>query len=271
MMIQSPPWRLIIDQKPGDAHINMAIDEVLLEEQIANDLPPTIRFYSWAAPSLSLGYSQNLEIVNRPACQALGISVVKRITGGKAILHWHDFTYSVVARENHPGFTGSIMDTYQMISKALAGGLKYLGVDFEVFTELENRDSGGACFSNRSPYELTAQGKKLLGSAQRRKGGAALQHGSLPIINTSRLLFQSLEFPDQGQRQQALIKYQQKATSLADVLGYRPTFDEIAIAMVRGMSVAFNIAFFLDQLQAEEWNQVQKISFTNYPNLLGGG
>ncbi len=174
-------WRLI-KSMPSDAFTNMAVDEAILRTVSVGKSPPTIRFYSWAPPAVSVGYFQNsFTDVDVEVCRKLGIDVVRRLTGGRAVLHDKELTYSVVCPENDPRFPDSILGTYKIISSCLISGLSSLGLDASLtpFVKKGGKNAPSACFSSPSYYEITVAGNKLVGSAQRRGEGVFLQHGSI--------------------------------------------------------------------------------------------
>lgn len=175
------PWRLI-KSMPSDAFTNMAVDEAILRTVSAGKSPPTLRFYSWAPPAVSVGYFQkSFTDVDVEACRKLGIDVVRRLTGGRAVLHDKELTYSVICPENDTHFPDSILGTYKIISSCLIRGLSSLGLDASLtpFVKKGGKNAPSACFSSPSYYEITVAGNKLVGSAQRRGEGVFLQHGSI--------------------------------------------------------------------------------------------
>jgi lipoate-protein ligase A len=261
-------WRVIIDREQ-DAFTNMSVDEVLLEGQINGESPPTLRFYSWRPSAISLGYAQHIATIDLESCNLSGISVVRRITGGRAILHEGDFTYSISARDDNPVVQGTLMDTYRKISQALLAGLQHLGVQAAFSPGGKEPDavpSSGeaACFSATSRYELTVNGRKIIGSAQRRKQRAVLQQGSLPLQDTSKKLFSLLQFSDPGQRSLAHERYLKKATSLYEALGHPLTFDDVATAFLRGMGNSFQVDLAPGCLQPDEVEQAKKLRCSKY-------
>lgn len=264
-MSGSQAWRVIVETGPQDAYTNMAVDEALLEGQIRGESPPTIRFYSWRPPAISLGYTQKIETIDIAACRLSGIEVVRRITGGRAILHEGDFTYSITARDDNPVVQGTLMDTYRKISQALLSGLQKLGV--QAAFSPGDRDAyggGAACFAASSRYELTVSGKKLIGSAQRRKQGAVLQQGSLPLRDTSERLFSLLQFADPGQRALAHEQYLKKATSLSEALCRQVSFSDVAAALLDGMTGAFQIEMAPGRLHAGEIASAERLRSARY-------
>ncbi len=143
-----------------------------------------MRFYGWAPAAVSLGYFQNFDReVNLEACLALGIDIVRRPTGGKAVLHENEITYSVMASKDNPLFPGHILGTYKVISSCLAGALASMGIKASIAEDSprQSRSDGlkSFCFSDPSRFELFVAGRKICGSAQVRVKNAFLQHGSL--------------------------------------------------------------------------------------------
>jgi len=176
-------WRLLLDP-PLKGAWNMAVDEVLLDGVAAGNAPPTLRFYSWTPACLSLGYFQPFSIVNVEGCRGLGIDIVRRPTGGRAILHDRELTYSVALPASVLGHDAGILPSYQRLSLALQAGLQRLGIDVSLAPESEAPTRpvhGPVCFDRPSAHELLLQGRKLVGSAQVRRAGALLQHGSIVI------------------------------------------------------------------------------------------
>src|SRR5262249_4942138 len=122
-----PRWRLL-DTGPADGFTNMAVDEAVLELFAAQPAPTTVRFYSWSPPPLSLGYAQSIACdIDLPKCTCLGIDVVRRPTGGRAVLHDHEVTYSVVISADDPRASSGVLAAYLTISQAMIRGLSYLG------------------------------------------------------------------------------------------------------------------------------------------------
>jgi lipoate-protein ligase A len=179
-------WRLLIEPPQSAAH-NMAVDEAVAASCRAEVAGPTLRLYAWERPSISLGYFQRPdEIVNLDRCRDAGVPVVARTTGGRAVYHHHEVTYSLVAPIPHPLFPPTIKGTFAAVARALAAGLAELGVTVDAWIDdrgSATRSTPGArspfCFESVSWYEITLGGKKLIGSAQRRWKTAFLQHGSL--------------------------------------------------------------------------------------------
>ena len=176
-------WRLLL-HPPAEGAWNMAVDEVLLDGVAAASAPPTLRFYRWTPACLSLGYFQPFDVVNVEGCRERGIDIVRRPTGGRAILHDRELTYSVALPASVLGHDAGILPSYRRLSLALQAGLQRLGIDASLAPESEapNRAvHGPACFDRPSAHEILLHGRKLVGSAQVRRAGALLQHGSIVI------------------------------------------------------------------------------------------
>jgi lipoyl(octanoyl) transferase len=178
----SDTWRLLVDAPAGGAW-NMAVDEMLLDGVAAGTTPPTLRFYEWTPPCLSLGYFQPFEVVDLDGCQTLGVEVVRRPTGGRAILHDRELTYSVALPASVLGDDGGVLPSYHRLSLALQQGLRQLGVPATLAPESASRAPahGPVCFDRPSAHEILLHGRKLVGSAQMRRGQSLLQHGSILI------------------------------------------------------------------------------------------
>lgn len=188
----SPPYTNnchFIDSGPNLAAYNMAVDEELLARAQAGEKIPVLRFYTWDPPAVSIGRFQKIETaVDAGACKRLGFDIVRRVTGGRAVLHRRELTYSVIARSDNPLFPPEVLGTYKIIASGLLAGLRNLGINAEMVSRggrhasLVKKDAKDpACFSSPSWYEIVVQGKKIIGSAQRRLSGAFLQHGSILI------------------------------------------------------------------------------------------
>jgi lipoate-protein ligase A len=259
-------WRLIKDSY-NNGFINMAVDEAIMIAHKNGLVPPTIRFYQWSPPAVSLGYFQNLKKeINVKVCQEIGIDIVRRPTGGKAVLHDQELTYSFIIKENDPLVNDSILETYKKISGGIIRGLSYLGIKAELVPlrgKLENNllgrsdkarihhlDFKSICFSVPSQYEVQVEGKKIVGSAQVRKGGVVLQHGSLLIKLEKDKLFSVFNFPSVQIREKLKSKF--KATSLEEILKRKIDFSELSNILPRGFEEEFGVRLIESKLTEPE-------------------
>ena len=169
-------WRLLITP-PAHGAWNMALDEAILEHIGQGDSLPTLRLYAWAPPCLSLGQAQPFADVNRTRLQERGWEVVRRLTGGRAILHTDEITYSVIASHDEPRVAGTVLESYNRLAQALLLAVKELDLPVEIKEgKVDNQGKQNpVCFEVPSTYEITVNGKKLIGSAQaRNKEGAGM-------------------------------------------------------------------------------------------------
>src|SRR5450432_703583 len=226
------PWRLILDAA-CDGPTNMAIDEAILESIGRGDSLPTLRLYAWNPPCLSLGYAQPVGDADLESIRAHGWQIVRRLTGGRAILHTDELTYSVALPLDHPLVAATILDSYRHISAALLVAVQHIGLDANADKRPRTAASavGPVCFELPSNYEITAGGKKLVGSAQVRKHNGALQHGSLPLSGDLTRITEALAFPDEEARRHAAERITRRATTLSEALGYEVTWEQAAAAI----------------------------------------
>lgn len=177
---------------PADAAWNMAVDEALLDRP---DSGWTLRFYRWRRPTISIGYAQRLAAAaDQERAWRLGVDVVRRPTGGRAVLHADELTYALAAPADSTPLSGGIAASYRRIAAGLQAGLRLLGADVEVARSGAAPSPGGKrpCFAARTRYEISVGGRKLVGSAQRRRNGRLLQHGSLLLGAPQPLLWSAL-------------------------------------------------------------------------------
>ncbi len=260
-------WRLIKDSY-HTGFMNMAIDEAIMIAHREGLVPPTIRFYQWSPPVVSLGYFQDLQKeIDVDVCQDMGIDIVRRPTGGKAVLHDKELTYSFIIRENHPLVNNSILETYKKISGGMIRGLSYLGIMAELVplrgeklksdslpkgekSEIYHSDFKSICFSVPSQYEVQVEGKKIVGSAQVRKGEIVLQHGSLLIELEKDKLFSVFNFPSVQIRERLKTRF--NATSLEEILKRKISFSELSEILPRGFEEEFGVRLTEGKLTVQE-------------------
>lgn len=259
-------WRLIRDSY-HTGFMNMAIDEAIMIAHREGLVPPTIRFYQWSPPAVSLGYFQDLKKeINVDVCQDMGIGIVRRPTGGKAVLHDKELTYSFIIKENHPVVNDSILETYKKISGGMIRGLSYLGITAELVplrekfkseslpkgekSEIHHSDFKSICFSVPSQYEVQVEGKKIVGSAQVRKREIVLQHGSLLIELDRDKLFSVFNFPSVQVRERFKTRF--NATSLEEILKRKVNFSELSEILPRGFEEEFGARLVKGKLTEQE-------------------
>jgi lipoate-protein ligase A len=265
-------WRLIIDDQPRSGAANMAMDQALAEAAASGEAPPTLRFYRWQPPAVSLGRHQPITDVDAEVVEQLGYDIVRRPTGGRAILHTDELTYAVTAAADEPRLSGSLMDAYLRLSNALLAGLQRVGL---------NADKAGgdvragpnvsaACFEVPSAYEITAHGRKLIGSAQSRRAGYVLQHGSLPLVGDIGRLVDVLALPAE-ERAHLRAELVARACTMAQALGVaedNPSldFNHVAQAIIAGFSELLDLNFKPAQPSAAELRRTAELIREQYAN-----
>jgi lipoyl(octanoyl) transferase len=238
-------WRLLITP-PAQGAWNMAVDEAILEAVGSGKALPTLRLYAWEPACLSIGYAQPKTDVDFPRLQARGWELVRRPTGGRAVLHTDELTYSVSAPLSEARVAGTVLESYHRLALALVVALNLLQMQVEVnekSAEVHGTSTNPVCFEVPSTYEITFEGKKLIGSAQARRKEGVLQHGSLPLTGDLTRILQVLNFPDEESRQEAAIRLLARATTVEAALKRKVSWDEAARAVMRafGSELALNL------------------------------
>jgi lipoate-protein ligase A len=235
--------------------MNMAIDEALLQSTVKNGSAPVLRLYAWNPACLSLGFAQPFSDVDEDALREKGWDFVRRPTGGRAILHTDELTYSICAPLDAPAVQGSVLESYRRLSSGLLEALNILGVGANADKEYANTELNHdhpVCFEVPSNYEITANGKKLIGSAQSRKMGGVLQHGTLPLFGDIARINDVLNFPDETSKTEARNRIYSHAATLEEVLGRRVEWEEAARAFSLGFEKALGVNLYESALSTEE-------------------
>ncbi len=259
-------WRLLITP-PARGAWNMAVDESILESMGDVGSLPTLRLYAWEPACLSLGYAQPLTDVDIPRLQARGWELVRRPTGGRAVLHTDELTYSVIAPLIEPRVAGTVLESYRRLAQALVKALSLLSLPVQVN---ENSSTTPAavpnpvCFEVPSNYEITVGGKKLVGSAQARRKEGVLQHGSLPLAGDLTRIIQVLAFPDQASRTRAANRLLSRATTVETALSRKVTWDEAARAFVMAFGSELALDLQPGNLSADEKKRTEELVRVKY-------
>jgi lipoate-protein ligase A len=252
-------WRLI-QHAPQDGAMNMAVDEAVLRAVAKEDVPPTLRLYAWAPPCLSLGRGQPVDDVDQKALEAAGYDLVRRPTGGRAILHIDELTYSVIVPQDDPRVLGSVVESYRRLSQALVRALTLLGVpDIEADQRVDSgEEEGPVCFEAPSDYEITAGGKKLVGSAQMRAEGVVLQHGTVPLHgDIARICPLLAQHPDPT-------RVRARATTVERAAGRTVGWNEAAGALIAGFGQALGVLVAAGGLTDQERAAAERLQQEKY-------
>lgn len=246
-------WRLI--RGPGRPAENMALDAAIAWGVGEGLAPPTLRLYRWEPAAVSLGYAQQQAApVDLAACARAGLAVVRRPTGGRAVLHVGDITYAVAVPRRGPWADRSVAATCRAFHEAVAAGLRRLGVPVEVSGRRPPGGGGPFCFATVSTHEITVEGRKLVGSAQRRFRRAILQHGSILLtLDRDRLA----ALVPQGSGMDAAVLA--ATTCVAEVLGGPPDPEAVGAAIVSGFAASFGVRFAALGLASEEASLAQRL------------
>lgn len=265
----SSPWRLI-RSAPANGAWNMALDEAILESVGRKQSPPTLRLYAWEPPCLSLGYAQSIRDVNLEALQQNGWQLVRRPTGGRAILHADELTYAVIAPLTEPILAGSVMESYCRLAQALLHALHILGLPAEANEKHDNpvgtQPNGPVCFEVPSNYEITVHGRKLIGSAQARRVEGVLQHGSLPLHGDISRITRALAYPTNEARDQAARRLLQRATTVERVLHQTIAWEQAAAAFVQGFEQALHLELIPGEPTPAEIQRAGELLTEKYAN-----
>lgn len=246
-----------IDTGFNGAFTNMAIDEalaVLCRE-------PILRIYQWKPAAISVGYNQNMtEEISMEYCKKSNIDIVRRISGGKAVFHDDELTYSFILPENTNILPQDVVESYKIIANALVISLKKIGINASI-KETNEKIKTPICFNSSSWYELAANSKKISGSAQRRLEGKILQHGSILIgfdYDKNSLLFNSHNDFDN------IENLKKRITSVKNELKKEIDIKKLKEALRYGFERNFNFKSVNDALSNQEILLAKKLLERKY-------
>lgn len=264
-----PPatWRLIREPYPKPGPLNMATDEAILRAVAARKAPPTLRLYGWSPPTMTLGRGQPFDDADLTALRCYGITLVRRMTGGTAVLNRDELTYTVAVPAGDVRFSGSVAESYRGVSQALLHALRQLGVrEAEASGRLERGDRSRSnprsivCFEIPSDYEITVGARKLVGSSQMRVRGGILQHGSLPLTgDIGDISWFLTARPDPA-------RIRSRAVSLDAVVGHPVTWEEAADAVIAAFEGVLNLTLVESPLLPSERERMETLIAEKYGN-----
>jgi lipoate-protein ligase A len=265
MTLEKATWRLIVDP-PARGAWNMAVDESLLEHVGRGESLPTLRLYAWEPACLSLGYAQPFADVDTARLRERDWDAVRRPTGGRAILHTDELTYSITAQPNEPRVVGTVLESYNRLAGALVTAVISLGILVEKKDHIpgQNGAQSPVCFEVPSAYEITVDGKKLIGSAQARRREGVLQHGTLPLYGDLGRITEALAFPDESARAAAAVKLWSRATTVETVLGRKIEWKTAAQAFVHAFETELNLTLERAEMSAPEKTRAKTLMQEKY-------
>jgi len=254
---------------PTSGAWNMAIDETILESIGCGNSLPTLRLYAWEPACLSLGYAQPYSDVDANQLENNGWEIVRRATGGRAILHTDELTYSITGSQDEPQLSGGVLESYRRLSEALLAALHILGLPAKAIPQPQapgsnNRSKEPVCFEVPSKYEITVKGKKLIGSAQARKREGVLQHGTLPLFGDLTRITQVLQFPDDKKRKEAADRLLLRATNMEISLGYIVSWEAASEAFIKAFCDTLHLQFEPAELSPIELARAEELVYEKY-------
>lgn len=259
-------WYFLDTGKQNPAY-NMAVDECLLRWHSTGKIPPILRFYEWLPAGLTIGYFQKTKNrINLEAVKDYGFQLVRRLTGGRAVLHDKELTYSIIVSEQHPHMPKSVKEAYLVLSKGLLEGYRNLGIaaDFAVPTEKLAPTQSAVCFEEPSWYELVIDNKKAAGSAQTRKQGVILQHGSIPLSVDKDILYDLFIFRNEKVKQRARSAFDSKAISIHEAAGREVSLEETKKALKAGFQTALDIELQSFSFSTEQEQEIHELMHSKY-------
>jgi lipoyl(octanoyl) transferase len=260
-------WRLIgLDAERGDW--NMAVDEALLES--ASRSTPTLRLFTWSEPCLSVGCLQPTSDIDLAACQRAGLPLVRRASGGTAVLHENTLGFSIVVPPGHRFAVSDIVESYRLLAPAAQLALKQLGVPCELVQPEQasrGRSRGlgsAACFAELAPYELVVGPRKVVGNSQLRRRGAILHHAVIHLdLNPGRFAgFLKTNSLDEIRQLSRLLD--SRIGSLASVVGRPVRAEEAADCARSAFAEAFGVELVPGALTSAERETAQKLVAEKY-------
>lgn len=246
-------WRLL-DTGALPGSLNMAIDEALLRLHQPGKSQPTLRFYQWSPPAVSLGYFQKRHSIDTHACCELGIDVVRRVTGGRAVLHENDLTYSIVA-DSVQDIPSSLDAAYRLLCEGLLAGFRLLGFEAELGREKTRSPQADICFVRAAIGDIVYQGRKFVGSAQTWQGASLLQHGSIMVEPQERTWSAIIKTESRA----SLRGIKSRMVSLQEILRRRIDPGEVKLAIQRGMAETLHLELQTEKLSSREWALAKEI------------
>jgi len=232
----------LIDTEKSSAAMNMAIDEAVMLGGT-----PTLRFYNWDPPAVSIGYFQGIEQeVDLAKCAQMGVDVVRRLTGGGAVFHEAELTYSLILPEKSKVVSHDILESYGQICGFVVEGLRKLGLPAEF----------------KPINDIIVNGRKISGNAQTRRGGMILQHGTVLLDVDVKKMFSLLKVPDEKLRDKMITAAEERVTSVRKELGTTKGFKEVRLALVSAFELGTTTEGKLSQPELEKASELLESKYS---------
>jgi len=274
-------WRFL-DTGVLSPACNMAVDRALLALHANGKSLPTLRLYQWRPPAVSLGYFQKRHDLDLEACQRLGFEVVRRPTGGRAVLHLEDLTYALIAGTGE-GMPSAVTAAYHLIAQGLLNAFRLLGIEAKMGRERDDPHRTDICFLRCARGSIVHRGKKLVGSAQTWHGPSLLQHGSI-IVRPQVEAWLGLVRAEGESPVELQARLAARLTSVQEILGWTPKITEIKEAVRQGMAQALGVELQPGELSVCEWTLARDLAnqeeekynvptghHPNFPGKVQGG
>jgi len=258
-------WRLIEDG-PGEAAWNMSVDEAIAESCRRMETPPTLRFYTWSRPAVTIGYFQKWDRdIDQRACEEEKIPVVRRITGGRAIYHGDDLTYCVATGSHAAEIPKTLRGAYLAINRAILYGIKLAGVQAAAVEETTGHpNSSPVCFLSATRNEIACRGRKLVGSAQRRWMDGMMQQGSVLLCNNPESYHRFFRDPEGRDPEEIIQECRKRIVGLNEYLANSVTTPYLADRIASGFERALGIKFKRGPLTSRELRHAGELALGKY-------
>ncbi|MBO3803655.1 MAG: lipoate--protein ligase family protein [Candidatus Brockarchaeota archaeon] len=243
-----PAWRLLLTGL-GDPYVNMAIDESLLLHRSRGENQPTVRFYGWSTPTISIGYFQAIEEeVDLEKAAALGVAYVRRISGGGAVFHDNEVTYSLVVSEDDPAMPRDIQESIRLICMGVIEGLKGLGIEAKF----------------KPVNDVLVDGKKVSGSAQTRKHHTILQHGTVLLDVNYEEILSLLKRSARKMKRRTVEELKEHVAGINGILGADVSQGRLVGELAKGFGVALNVNLVEGTLTESEQKLAAHLAASKY-------
>lgn len=235
----------------ADAFFNMGLDMAILDAVASGQSLPTLRFYEWSPPAISLGYFQSVEEeINLEACKENGVDVVRRVTGGGAVFHDAEVTYSIGIPEDHPLAAASIIESYRILCQGIIDGLRVLGIEAQ-FAPIN---------------DIVVGTRKISGNAQTRRKHCIFQHGTVLLAVNPELMFSLLKVPKEKSRGKMIEDIKTGVTSIETLKGQALRIETVQDALQQGFASALDLEYVDYNVHAQEMKSAKEYAANQFGN-----